>query len=221
MNAPTLSAEYDDGYFDKDEQGWVANRTSVVSRSDGTVKVRQWGDSNGRDAYDRTFETRIAAHLEALKLVKLERWPWYFDLAKDRLINADTYENFVRRPAKGEWWSTPRVVTAVDFLCALAATLGAPRLTCQAFSGWPARGIGVDTYAFTKAHFPLPLGGTLDLSWRPAIRADCVPEIGASLVLPQAQTHLTVTEKGELHLGGSGPFELRAAAREAAASWDW
>lgn len=218
---PPMSAEYDDGYFDKDEQGWCSAWTSVVSTPGGEVRIRQWGDRNGLDAYERTIETRVAQHLAELQLVKLEAWPWYFDLAKNRLLSADTTEHLVRRPAKGEWWKAPRVEQAMDFLFALAHVLGFARLEAAGFSGWPERGPEVDAYTFTKVHFPLGTQGTLDLRWRPATGADCVPELSLHLVLPRVVTYLTVSERGELFIGGSGPFELRAAARAAAEAWDW
>ncbi|MFT3712531.1 MAG: hypothetical protein QM817_33200 [Archangium sp.] len=221
MTFPTLSAEYDEGYFDKDEQGWVANRTSVVSRSDGTVKVRQWGDSNGRDPYDRTYETRIVQVFEALKLVKLEHSGWYFDLAADRLISATKTEYLVRRPAIGEWWSTSRIARSIDSLCLVANVLGAPVVNAPPFGGLAQRGVGVDRYTFTFQEFSLPHAARLTLTWRPPIGAEYVTELGLLLAVRELAIGLTVSEKGELFVSANGPFELRAAAREAAATAEW
>jgi hypothetical protein len=47
-----LHADYDDGCFDKDEQGWCARRVQVTT--DGTrVTIRRSGDDNGARPYDR------------------------------------------------------------------------------------------------------------------------------------------------------------------------
>ncbi|MDP1825592.1 MAG: hypothetical protein Q8L48_20195 [Archangium sp.] len=54
-----LSCSYDDGYFDKDEQGWVTNGTAVSTLADGTIRIRRWGDRNGLDPYDQV--TKLVA----------------------------------------------------------------------------------------------------------------------------------------------------------------
>lgn len=221
MEIPPLNTEYDEGYFDKDEQGWVTNKTMVIMNSAGVVKVRRWGDANGRDPYDTTTETRALAYFPELKLVKLERWPWYFDVEKDRLVDADRFDSLVRRPTTRECVSTERVQGALLIAFQLLPLLGGPPLPHPHFPGWPARAANAGTYEFTKLEQPLPTECHLTLSWRPAIDAKSTPELGLLLKAPRACVGLTVTEKGELCISAYGPYELRPAAKAAAEAWDW
>jgi hypothetical protein len=78
-----LNASYDNGYFDKDEQGWCARQVEV--RRDGdTVSVRTWGDDNGARAYDDTATYRVGEYLAELGVVRLlneqGRLVSYFDV---------------------------------------------------------------------------------------------------------------------------------------------
>ena len=93
MNAPfpLLSCSYDDGDFDKDEQGWVASRTAVSSNVEtGAVTIRHSGDRNGLDPYDTVIETNIVEVLSDRQVVKFAHPRWAFDLASNRLIEAHT-----------------------------------------------------------------------------------------------------------------------------------
>lgn len=82
-----LQAEYDDGYFDKDEQGWCARRVHV-STEGPRVTIRRSGDDNGIRAYDETFAGTIGTQWPELGLVKIvnERGTlFYFDRRTGRL----------------------------------------------------------------------------------------------------------------------------------------
>lgn len=133
-----LSCSYDDGYFDKDEQGWVTNGVAVSTLPDGTIRVRRWGDRNGLDPYEQVTTTRIAEVFDALKLVRLAEWPWYFDLEKKRLVDGNREVNVGRRPAGGDWMVPARIGSAIVFVFDLVALLGA-RMTPPPFPGWPQR----------------------------------------------------------------------------------
>lgn len=110
-----VRAEYDEGYFDKDEQGWCARCVEV--RSDGErVTIRRHGDDNGIRAYDETTVGKIGQAWPELGLVQIvgERGPVaYFDAKTGRL----------RVPAEQmpHWFSGARLPPAPDdFAAALA-----------------------------------------------------------------------------------------------------
>lgn len=65
-----LHADYDDGYFDKDEQGWCARCVEV--RTEGErVTIRRHGDDNGVRAYDETEVGTIGRAWPELGLVEV------------------------------------------------------------------------------------------------------------------------------------------------------
>lgn len=83
-----LSASYDSGHFDKDEQGWCARRKEIRHVGDW-LSIRSWGDDNGARAYDSTTTLRVGEHLPELGLVRLLNEPGhvvgYFDLNRRQL----------------------------------------------------------------------------------------------------------------------------------------
>lgn len=82
-----LHVEYDDGYFDKDEQGWCANNVRIRVSED-VVHVDQWGDANGQRPYAYAWEGRIAEVDEANEVVLIARASAtvVFDLRSQRLL---------------------------------------------------------------------------------------------------------------------------------------
>jgi hypothetical protein len=68
VDIPDVSARYDEGYFDKDEQGWCSRNVDVV-QTGARVLVHRWGDDNGARPHDERLEGEIAAHFEDLGLV--------------------------------------------------------------------------------------------------------------------------------------------------------
>lgn len=214
-----LSCSYDDGYFDKDEQGWVTNGTGVSTLADGTIRIRRWGDRNGLDPYEQLTETRVAQVFDELKLVKLEQWPWYFDLEKQRLVDANKDVMLPRRAAEGDWMTAARITSAMSFVSDLVATLGA-RVTLPRFEGWPARETS-NRFEFTGMKLPLEGGFTLELRYRPAISPTDKPELCVWLSSAQRGASVVVTERGEYCVSVRGPLELHAAARAAAEQWRW
>jgi len=82
-----VRAEYDEGYFDKDEQGWCARCVEVSTEGD-RVTIRRHGDDNGIRAYDETKVGKIGKTWPELGLVQIvdERGPLaYFDAGTGRL----------------------------------------------------------------------------------------------------------------------------------------
>lgn len=67
---PDVSCEYDEGYFDKDEQGWCA-RCCRVTQEGPEVTLRAWGDDNGARPYESTSSGVIEAVIPELGLVRL------------------------------------------------------------------------------------------------------------------------------------------------------
>lgn len=82
-----LHVEYDDGYFDKDEQGWCASNVRIRV-SDDVVHVEQWGDANGARPYAYAWEGRIAEVDEANELILITRGndTVVFDTRSQRLL---------------------------------------------------------------------------------------------------------------------------------------
>lgn len=219
MPFPALSCDYDDGYFDKDEHGRVTIHTSVSSDASGAVRIRQWGDTAGRDPYDRTIETRIAAVFPDLRLVKLEQWPWYFDLEKNRLVDASRDVILSRKPAEGDWMTPARITSAIAFVFDLIAVLGWPRVTAPVFASWPPRTTS-DRFEFTTVK--LALGDfTLELRYRPPYSDTTAPELCVSLSGPTAGASVVVSERGEVFVSLRGGLELHATARALAERWKW
>jgi hypothetical protein len=84
-----LHVQYDDGYFDKDEQGWCASNVRIHV-ADGVVHVDQWGDANGARPYAYAWEGRIAEVDEANEIILITRGndTLVFDLRSQRLLGS-------------------------------------------------------------------------------------------------------------------------------------
>jgi hypothetical protein len=88
MELERLVTDYDDGYFDKDEQGWCARRVRV--RLEGAqVIVELSGDDNGLRPYARTFAARLVEVDPSSDLAVLAspQGRVFFDLARRRLVS--------------------------------------------------------------------------------------------------------------------------------------
>lgn len=88
MDLEQLRTDYDDGYFDKDEQGWCARCTSV--RLDGAqVIVELSGDDNGLRRYAQQFVTRLVEvdASSGLAVLAARQGRMFFDLARKRLLS--------------------------------------------------------------------------------------------------------------------------------------
>lgn len=222
MNAPfpVLSCSYDDGCFDKDEQGWCAAKTEVSSDvQTGAVTIRLSGDRNGRDAYDVVTQTRIAQVFADQHLVKLAHPRWYFDLAKNRLVDGCRDVVLARgTQARADWLEPPRVNEAIDCVFVLLERTGGPTLPRPPFSSWPPR-TASSAYEFTCVEVPLTDGFRLELRQRPPAAAGWTPELTVWLTGEDAGASVVVTERGHAHLGVRGGVEHHAAARVFAEAW--
>ncbi len=65
-----MRADYDEGYFDKDEQGWCTRRVQL-SRDGDRVTIRRSGDDNGLRPYDETIEATVGPAWPELGLTQL------------------------------------------------------------------------------------------------------------------------------------------------------
>lgn len=222
MNAPfpLLSCSYDDGSFDKDEQGWVASRTDVSSNVEtGAVTIRLSGDRNGLDAYDVVTETRIAQVFAGQHLVKLAHPRWYFDLAKNRLVDGNRDVVLARATqSRADWIEPHRVNEAIDCVFALLERTGGPALSRPTFTSWPPR-TARSAYEFTRVEVPLTDGFRLELRQRPPASAGWTPELTVWLTAEYAGASVVVTERGHAHLGVRGGVEHHAATRVFAEAW--
>ena len=120
-----LHADYDEGYFDKDEQGWCARRVQVTT--DGTrVTIRRSGDDNGARPYDDTSVGSIGTSWPALGLVQIvgERGTMaYFDRNTGRLRSPG--EQVSHRFAPPQTYRDPGCLEIVmNLLAPVAAALG-------------------------------------------------------------------------------------------------
>lgn len=86
-----MHVQYDDGYFDKDEQGWCSNNVGIRV-ADGIVHVDQWGDANGQRPYAYAWEGRIAEVDEANEVILITRGndTVVFDLRSQRILGYGT-----------------------------------------------------------------------------------------------------------------------------------
>ena len=82
-----LHIQYDDGYFEKDEQGWCSNNVGIQV-ADDVVHVDQWGDANGQRPYAYAWEGRIAEVDEANEIILIARGndTLVFDVRSQRLL---------------------------------------------------------------------------------------------------------------------------------------
>lgn len=121
-----LRADYDDGYFDKDEQGWCARRITVIT-ADGRVTIHRSGDDNGDRPYDDTVVGNIGAHWPELGLVQLRddrgRTIYYFDTRTGRLRTpGEQVVHHFKPPA--DYLAPGCLERALAMLVPVAATLG-------------------------------------------------------------------------------------------------
>jgi hypothetical protein len=218
---PRLACSYDDGSFNKDEQGWCAARTEVSSNVEtGAVSIRHSGDRNGLDAYDTVTETRIAEVFTALQLVKLAHPRWYFDLATNRLVDGNQDVVLARGTnPRGDWLESARVNEAIDFVFSLLELTGGPRLARPTSVSWPARTTAQSRYDFTEVELPLTGGFSLRLRQRPAAADEWLPELVVWLTGEFSGASVVVTECGLPHVAVRGGLEHHAAARAFAEAW--
>lgn len=128
--APDVTCEYDDGYFDKDEQGWCA-RWTRISQDGAAVTLRQWGDDNGVRGYDETRRGTIAEVLAELGLVKFGGGlaGYYFDL-RTRRLRSGGEQRVVKFVPAADSLEPAGLRRAIDVVAAAVQVLGgraAPR----------------------------------------------------------------------------------------------
>lgn len=220
---PALACRYDQGYFDKDEQGWVANWVEVRSHTDGTVTIRKWGDSAGRNPWEQTIHTRVDGVFPDLALVKFAAAPWYYNYTKHRLIDGGEYVILVTQHAFAEGWlASSRVQSAIGFLCTLVARLGGPHLETPRFESWPER-TSTDPYHFDVVTLCDDGVTRFFAETRPAVSADAHPELAIWLTTGWFAASLRVTDQGRAAVAVRGGLEFHRAVapvvREFLAGW--
>lgn len=208
-----LSAEYDDGSFDKDEQGWCSRWTRVSQEGD-LVIVRQWGDDNGARPYDSTRTGTVAELLPDHQLVRLGGGlaGSYFDL-RTRRLRASGEQECIRGPAWPGYIEPAGVARGLDLLLTVL----------EAVTGRPA------SRPVPPAWTPLVPSATWQGSHESILRFE-LEEIRFHLArhdVPGRDPHMTIGVTSPqasvyMHIGGeadamavvSGPLERREAARE-------
>lgn len=87
-----IDVEYDDGHFDKDEQGW-SSHVHRVRREGELVHVEEHGDRAGLDPFRRCWTARIESIDELHEIVVLARGDEriVFDLRTQRLLSREQH----------------------------------------------------------------------------------------------------------------------------------
>lgn len=200
MEPLDVTCHYDDGCFDKDEQGWVTNATAVTQQGD-VVTVRRWGDRNGLDPYEHSVTARLGQHFPELGLVKLEPGKLYIDLVKRRVLDAS--HGAVLTPGMAPADYQQRLAAALPFVVKLAGLLGAPRQEAPmpevVFSGdeW--------TAPFGSGVLEVKRGYNFQISYE---HGPCLAKI-------------FIRDDLRCEFVGRGPLELHRAAADVAKTWDW
>ncbi len=87
----TINVDYEvSGFFDKDEQGWCADRVTVSCQDGKLVTIRKYFDANGIIRSDMTLEAVVQKqehHLLYLNFLHNAQ-TICFDLQKQRLIES-------------------------------------------------------------------------------------------------------------------------------------
>lgn len=195
-----VTCQYDDGGFDKDEQGWVTNATAVTQQGE-RVTVRRWGDRNGLDPYEHSVTARLGQHFPELGLVKLEPGTLYIDLVKRRVLDASHGAVLAAGTAPANYQQ--QLGAALRLLVKLAGLLGAP--TADAL---------LPDVVLSGDVWTAPYGsGVLQVkrAYGFQISYEHVPFLAKLFV------------RDDLHweFVGCGPLEFQRAAADAAKRWDW
>jgi hypothetical protein len=126
MTDAPIDVSYDGGYFDKDEQGWVADPISVVQSGDELLVQR-----DGRAEIYRLG--RRHPHAGFVELLSSERYPTWslFDLASGRLVRRDSFprSRMLTRPGAGCLREDPAVLARLVAACAAATRVLYPGST--------------------------------------------------------------------------------------------
>lgn len=198
MEPIDVTCSYDDGGFDKDEQGWVTNATSVSQQGD-VVTIRQWGDRNGLDPYERVRQARIARHFPELGLVKLDRDELYIHLVKRRLRDGAWASEVAAGTAPPDY--AQRAPAGLRMMVKVARLLGAPIPEGLPLPEVP---LGAEV-AFAGGKLIARDGHSFELAW------DGEPFVAKVFVRKDLHCHFVA----------KGPLELFPAAAALLNAWDW
>jgi len=96
-----LHADYDEGYFDKDEQGWCARRVVVTTAGD-RVTIHRSGDDNGMRPYESSEVGTLGESFPDLGLIKIEG-------ERGTIAYFDTRTGRIRHPGEqtAQWFKAP------------------------------------------------------------------------------------------------------------------
>lgn len=198
MQPIDVTCSYDDGMFDKDEQGWVTNATSVTQQGD-VVTIRRWGDRNGLDPYDQSTTARIAQHFPELGLVKLEPGSLYIDLVKRRVRDASWASELATATAPADY--AERSAAGLRMMVKIARLLGAPIPEALPLPEVP---VGAEV-PFATGKLLVKAGYSFELAW------DGEPFVAKVFVRKDLHCHFVA----------KGPLERFPAAAALLTSWDW
>ncbi len=198
MEPIDVTCSYDDGSFDKDEQGWVTNATSVTQTGD-LVTIRRWGDRNGLDPYEQTTHARIGQHFPELGLVKLEPGALYIDLVKRRVRDASWGSEIASGTAPADY--AQRSAAGLRMMVNVARLLGAPIP-----EGLPIPEVPVGAEVpFANGMLFVKTGYNDELGWQ--------GEPFIAKVFVRKDLHCQFIAKG--------PLELFHSAEAVLKTWDW
>lgn len=216
---PDVRCDYDDGSFDKDEQGWCA-RCTRIEQDGARVTLREWGDDNGLRAYDRTRTGEIVAVFEALALVKFggQMAGYYFDLKTRRVRWGDS--RVVRFTSPPDYVEPAGVRRAIEIVATAVEAVGGRPAPRPEPAPWPALTPSATCEGASEAALVLDAGEGREFRLRRRVYDDGSqpPQLMVDLVDGSAQAYLFI--RGEAHgqVALRGPLELYDAAEAAVRS---
>jgi hypothetical protein len=217
---PDVRCEYDDGYFDKDEQGWCS-RWTRVSQEGPEVTVRRWGDDNGIRGYDEAVQGTIAAVNPELGLVKFTgRLSGYcFDL-RARRLRTTTEQWSIRFTPAPDYLEPAGVRRAIALVAEAVVTLGGRPAPVPEPPPWPPLTQSPTCEGADEVQVEVDAGDgrVFRLTRREFRDGSLGPQLAVDLVDPAAQAWLFIVRPGEGSLVLVGNIELRPTAEAAVAA---
>jgi len=217
--AVDLNADYDEGYFDKDEQGWCSHRVTITSDGE-RVTIRRSGDDNGARPYDETVEGRVGLAWPELGLIQIlcrQESP-YFDTRTRRLRSASEQVD-LRFTPPASYRDAGSLAAVAQIVAEVAAALGLVTGRPPPDPLLPAP--SPDPHVGGALVARLELVDERGCNWELLVRDDPAGEFGPQLSVrvqgPGVFVSLFVHEPGRASFLFVGPLErhhLAAAARD-------
>ncbi len=211
---PDVRCDYDDGSFDKDEQGWCA-RCTRIEQDGARVTLREWGDDNGMRGYDDTRTGEIAEVFAELGLVKFGGGlsGYYFDLTRRRVRSAgDTH--VVRFAAGPDYLEPAWVRRAIDAVATVVEAVGGRPAPRPEPPPWPELAPSETCWGSHESAVSVDAGEGRAFRLRRRVYDDGSqpPQLIVDLVDGSAQAYLFIRGPDEGQVALRGPLERHGLA---------